>query len=207
MANVPFSALYDQILPYLPGATEPIVDSQIRKVVREFMKRTTILRETFQFNTVAGTATYQLNPTFGQVSSVLDAFIDSEQRPLGVSTEESRGPRPAEKPQAWYTMVPHLFTLWPTPDAAYQITLNAVVSLGQTDTEIPEDIVKQYAETLAAGVLAMMFAMPGKPWTQAQAATSSGRMYHGMINTIRASLRDGGQPNQSVFRGIAKFGV
>lgn len=207
MANVPFSSLYDQVLPYLPGAETPIVNAQIRKVVREFMKRTTIVRETFLFDTVPSVSTYQLNPTFGQVSSILEVWVDNGTRPIPPSVEENRVPTVEDKPRSWFTMLPHLLTMYPQPDGVYPIMCNAAITLTQTDTELPEELVAQYAEILAAGTLAAMFSMPGKPWTQTQAAKEAGRSFSGGIKTIRASLRDGGQPNQSTFRGIARFGA
>lgn len=206
MANVPFSALYDQILPYLPGAEKPIVDSQIRKVAREFLKRTTLVREAFVFDTTAGVSTYLLTPSFGQVSSILDVWVDTTVK-LSPVPEHKRAPADAKKPDGWFTLIPHLLNLYPQPDAVYPITCNAVVTLNQTDTGIPEEVVNQHAEALAAGVLAAMFGMPGKPWTQAQSAKESGRIYSGVIKTLRGQLRDGGQPNQSTFQPIARFGA
>lgn len=207
MANVPFNALHKHILPYLPGAEPPIVDLQIRKIVREFMKRTTLTRETFQFITVPGVSAYQLTPVFGQVSAVIQAWIDAEMRDLKVTTEEQRPPVNAGKPTGWFTLLPDLINLYPQPDAAYTVTVNAVITLDQAATTLPEELVKHYSEELSAGVLAAMFGMPGKPWTQAQSAKEAGRMYSAAIKTIRGRLRDGGQPNQSTFRGIARFGA
>ncbi len=207
MANVPFSALYPQVLPYLPGAEPPLVDSQIRKVVREFLKRTTLLRESFVFSTQADAATYMLNPVFGQVSSVLRVGYSGEKHPIPPSVEETRVPVEPAKPTGWYTMLPHLLTFYPQPDGVYPIICDAVITLTQTDVELPGDIVAQYAEALAAGVLATMYGMPGKPWTQSQAAKEAARAYSGAIKTIRGGLRDGGQPNHSTFRGIARFGA
>lgn len=211
MANVPFSALYNQILPYLPGAEIPIVDLQIRKATREFMKRTTVVQEKFTFDTTADSPIYQFNPTFGEVASMMRVWIRDEhgnERELGNVLEERRRPLdPPGKPVGWYTTLPHLLTLQPCPDAAYTITCAAALTLSQTDTQLPEELVRQYAEALAAGVVAAMCSMPGKPWTHADTAKNSGRIYSRVISTIRAAQRDGGRPNQSTFTGIARFGA
>ena len=71
----PFTALHDDVLPYLPGAPVPLVDSAIRKATREFLRRTTVLRQEFTFTTTPGIDTYRLNPASGQVSSVLAASL------------------------------------------------------------------------------------------------------------------------------------
>ena len=207
METVPFSAMYDHVLPYLPAAEPPIVDSQMRKIVREFMKRTTLFRETFEFATEAGTDVYRLTPTFGQVSSVIEVRFPGR-LPLPVVTEERRIlPATPAEPRGWSTTLPDLLTLHPVPDAAYTLRCTGVLTLKQDDTEIPAAIVEHHAEAVAAGVLAAMFGMPGKPWTQSQSSKESGRVFNGVIRTIRGQLRDGGQPNQSTFRGIARFGA
>lgn len=206
MANVPFSRLYDQVLPYLPGAEPAIVDSQIRKVLREFMKRTTICRQSFYLTTVAGVSAYRLEPTFGQVSSVLHVWQDCGS-PLPNVPEEMLAPAADARPRGWYTLVPHIINLYPRPNAAYCYVVDAVITLKQDDTQFPEELAEQYSEALAAGVLSMMYSMPGKPWSQPDAARASGRVYSGVIQSIRSSLRDGGRPNQSTFRGIVRFGA
>lgn len=211
MANVPFSALYDQVRPYLPGAEPAFIDAQIRKVLREFMKRTTLVRETFAFDTVNGMATYHLIPGFGQVSSVLEVFYDDptnhheiELRPRPESARYLRSPG---QPDSWWTSLPDIITLSPTPDAIYTVSVRAAVTLKQDDTVFPDQLLAHHAEAIAAGVMAIMYAMPGKPWTSGQAAKEAGRTYNGAIRTIRGNLRDGGQPNQSTFRGVAGFGA
>lgn len=207
MANVPFSALYDHVLPYLPGAELPIVNSQIRKALREFLKRTTILRESFVFDTQADAATYLLTPSFGQVSSILRVGYADQKYPLPPSVEEGRAPADPAKPTGWFTMLPHLLTFYPQPDGVYSVVCDVAITLSQTDTSFPEELAMQYSEEIASGVLAIMYSMPGKPWTQGQAAKEAGRIFSGAIKTIRGSLRDGGQPNQSTFCGIARFGA
>lgn len=207
MANVAFDVLYDQLLPYLPGAEPSIVDSQIRKTLREFMKRTTLVRELFAFTTTSGLDTYKLTPAFGQVSAIVEARLVDSQNPLRPISEDERRPTMPDRPRGWFSIVPDLISFYPVPDGAYPVTVNAVVTLKQTDTTFPEELADHYAEAIAAGVLASMMSMPGKPWTQMQSAALSSRIFSGMIGTIRAKLRDGGQPSQGTFSGLHKFGV
>lgn len=210
MANVPFSTLYDQVKPYLPGAESAMIDAQIRKVLREFMKRTTLIREQFAFDTIPGASTYQLIPAFGQVSSVLEVFYDDSsgnEIKLRPRPEELRYQRSPAQPDSWWTAIPDMITVSPVPDNTYTISVRAATTLKQDDTTFPEDLAKHYGEAIAAGVMATMYAMPGKPWTSSQSSIQAGRVYNGAIRTIRGNLRDGGQPNQSTFRGIAGFGA
>ena len=212
MANVPFSTLYDQVIPYLPGAETGLVDAQIRKALREFMRRTTITRETFNFNTVVGADTYQLIPSFGEVSSIIEVRTgpvggEVSHMPLPVIPEEKRCQRDPGPPIAWHTTALDYLTIYPMPDDLYPFSVIAVVTLAQNSTDYPDYIQRHHAEAVASGVLSLMYSMPGKPWSQPQAAAAAGRMFNGEIRTLRGSLRDGGQPNQSTFRGAYKFGA
>lgn len=206
MANVPFSQMHNLVLPFLPGADLPIVDNTIRKVVREWMKRTTCIRESFVFDTVAGVSDYQLTPTFGQVASIMAVWGDPSADPLKVITEDLRRNVAAARPYGWWEMIPGVVKMYPTPDGVYSITVNAVIQLTQLETAMPEELIANYGEELSAGVMAMMMSMPGKPWTQSKAAMDLARSFNGAIRTVRGKIRDGGQPNHSTFTAARKFG-
>jgi hypothetical protein len=207
---VPFSDLYDQVLPYLPGAEPPLVDSQIRKALREFMRRTTISREIFEWDTAAiPTPTYHLIPSYGEVSSIIGVWLmeNGSAKPLPPVPEDRRVLREPGRPEGWYTTALDYVTLHPQPDGVYPMRAEAVVTLAQDSTHFPDYILRHHAEAICAGVLSLMYGMPGKPWTQAQSAAQAGRAFAGEIRTLRGSLRDGGQPNQSTFIAARKFGA
>ena len=207
---VPFSDLYDQVLPYLPGAETPLVDAQIRKALREFMRRTTINREIFEWDTAAAQApTYHLIPSNGEVSSIIGVWLleNDQYRQLPPVPEERRVIRDPGRPEGWYTTALDYLTIHPAPNDVYSLRAEGVVTLLQTSTHFPDYILRHHAEAICAGVLALMYGMPGKPWTQQQAAAQAGRIFAGEIRTLRGSLRDGGQPNQSTFIAARKFGA
>lgn len=202
-----FDDFYDHVLPYLPGAEKPIVDFHIRRAVREFLKRTTVWREVFSFNTMIDEATYQLNPTQGAVGTVMNVSIDTRwARPLA---ENKRDPyRSAGKPDSWYSLLPSVITLFPKPNAEVPVLVEAAITvpLDSNDMFIPDNIMEEHAEAIAAGVISAMMLMPGKPWSQREAGAMYGRTFGSAIRETRGKLRDGGQPNQSTFRG-PRFGV
>lgn len=207
MANVAFSTLYDLILPYLPGAETPIVDNQIRKVLRDFLQRTTLQRESFTLTTTAGVATYALTPTYGIVSAVLRVWRPDSPRPLPPLAEHYQFPLESGEPAMWTNVIPSILKLHPVPDDVYTYYVDTALTAAQDTTELPEELVHHYGEVIAAGVLSAMMAMPGKPWTQADASKITGRMYAGKVRELRGHVREGGQPNHSTFRGVARFGA
>ncbi len=206
MTPVPVSELHNQLLPYLPAVEIPLLNSQIIMVARDFFKRTTVLREEFVFTTTPGVQDYQLNPVYGEVASIIAVWREGRDWPLDPVPEHVRQRIDAGQPSGWFAMLPNLPSIYPMPDAAYEMTINAVVRPKRDDTTLPGEVVDQYREELCAGVLAAMYAMPGKPWTQSQSAKESGRMYAGAVKTIRSTVRDGGQPNHSTFSPLRKFG-
>ena len=203
----PFKVMSDLLLPSLPGADTPIVDASIRKGVREFMKRTTLYRETFAFDTVPGTDRYQLLAQTGQVSAVVHVYEAGKPHPLPVATEEMRRVLLPRVGLAWWSPLPTVLALYPTPDEVVSLTVEAAVTLPQDAVEIPDGLFDNYGEVVASGILSIMYAMPGKPWTSEKAATVAGRAFSQEIKTLRGRLRDGGQPNQTVFTPLARFGV
>jgi hypothetical protein len=207
MSTVEFNVLYDQLLPYLPGAEIELVDFQIRKVMRDFLTRTTLLREPFTFTTVPGAATYRLTPGYGEVASVMEVRSPYSVYPLPVVPEAKRAIVPTpDMPRGWWTAIAPLLVLHPVPDAEYDIHVVAAVRPTNDADRLPEDITNQHEETLATGVLAAMYSMPGKPWTKKDDALALARAYNSSVKTIRSTLRDGGQPNASTVTPAYVFG-
>ncbi len=62
MANRGFDELYDLILPYVPAVETPLVDYHIRRITREFCRRTTLWRKRVTIVTEAGVNDYLLSP-------------------------------------------------------------------------------------------------------------------------------------------------
>lgn len=203
MANVPFSSLYDHIMPYLPGAEPAIINFHIRRALREFYKRTTLWRESFTFETAPDQPTYLLQPTNGMIHSILSVVCEGN--PLPVAPEHMRPPATANgsRPTGWFSTHPNLLSLTPKPDAEYTIVLEAVntITLDNSVTEFLEETYNEYAEAIASGVVGNMMLMPGKPWTQKDSAAIYIGQFIRTVIATRAKLRDGGQPNASTIRG------
>lgn len=62
MPTRPFSELYDLVLPYVPAVETPLVDYHIRRVTREFCRRTTLWRRRVTITTQPGVNDYLLAP-------------------------------------------------------------------------------------------------------------------------------------------------
>lgn len=210
MAN--FSALYDYILPYVPGVETPLVDVTIRRVLRDFYKRTTIWRETFTFNTTADQPLYQLVPSSGSVAAIMSVEVAG--RPIGVLPEDKR-PTPAvaaaqeaTTPSSWYATFPALLALNPKPLGGISVVVSAAItlSLDLAALTFSDDTFDEFGEEIGSGVVGALMSMPGKPWTQNKAAGDYLGKYVRCVSATRARLRDGGQPNATTITPAARFG-
>lgn len=206
-----FSRFYDLTIPYLPGAEIPIINHHTRKVLRDFLKRTTVWRQVFQFYTAGdGTSAYQLTPPAGVVGSILEVYINGSDRAAPVVPEDRRYSAPPGVPAGWWSILPAVIHLFPAPNAVLPIKINAAMTLaidGDASTEeFPDEIFEEHGEVIAAGVISAMMLMPGKPWTQRESALTYGRTYGSAVRDTRGKIRDGGQPNQSTFIAARKFG-
>lgn len=206
-----FSALYDYILPYVPGCETPLVDVTIRRVLRDFYKRTTLWRETFTFATTAGQTLYQLIPSSGKVASILTVEINQQR--IGSLPEEKR-PAPAavtaqdaSTPNGWYSTYPALLSLNPKPTAGIPVVVEAAITLPLDIAVLTfsDDTFNEFGEEIGSGVVGAMMSMPGKPWTQPKAAGEYLGKYVRCVAAVRARLRDGGQPNASTLHA-PRFG-
>jgi hypothetical protein len=204
-----FDQLYDFTMPTLPGAEPGIIDFHIRRVLREFFKRTTVWREVFEFDTIVApvTTTYSLQPTSGTVAAVLRVDIDARYAPP--VPEEKRDPHALPGvPVGWYGLLPQVMTLYPAPNSIVPVRVEAAITLAVdgTDRNFPDEVFSEHAEALAAGVIGAMLMIPGKPWTKRDAAGTYSRIFGSAVRDTRGKLRDGGMPNQSTFTG-PRFGA
>lgn len=207
MATVAFSVMYDHVLPSVPGVETPMVDFQLRRCLRDFYKRSCTWRQLFQFNTTAEASAYNMVPTYGTVAAILKVKI--EHVPIDPIVEDARhcaGLVEDAKPTNWHSAHPNIVTLYPTPDAAYATEVETALTLAlDGDDLFEEDTYINYAEIVANGTIAFLQGMPAKPWTQFDSAKYLKRQYDNAVLALRASLRDGGQPNNSTLRG-PRFG-
>jgi hypothetical protein len=209
VANLPFLDFYDHLLPYLPGAEPGVVDLHIRKILKEFLRRTTIWREVIVVNPVVSGALYALVPAqpIGRVSDVLRVGHGTSSITLPNIPEHMRvAPGSSASPRdGWYVQnLPYIYLATSTGLATVEVALTLTLEPGVV--EFPDFLLNNHSDVLTAGILASLMAMPGKPWTQFDMAKVNWTRYVNGVLALRASLRDGGAPNASTITG-PRFGA
>ena len=203
--------LYDHLLPYLPSVQTPLLDLQIRRTARDFFKRTTIWRDAVVVETEPGIRVYRLTPaefrqTRPEVGSVLRVTRGSEQLP-NIPEASRRYGQPNGRVCGWWSEVPGFIAFDPVPAERESLRVHVVLRPPLTAEYLPADLIKPYVEEFSAGVISALYSMPGKPWTQGNAAAAAARVYNGAVNSIRALVREGGRPNVSTMTPAVRFGT
>lgn len=210
MAMLPYLDWYDHTLPYLPGAETGVLDFHIRKILREFLRRTTVWRETITLTPLVGSYSYALVPANpgAIVAAVLSVGDSGNMNHFPVLPENYRpapGYADASRPRGWYVQaLPYINLYGAIGPTGVQCVLTLTLEPGVL--EFPDFLLNQYSDIIGAGIVASMMAMPGKPWTQFEVAQVHWRRYVNGMLALRAELRDGGQPNSGRFTG-PRFGA
>lgn len=202
-----FTDLRDYVLPEIRGVEPETVDFYTRQVVRDFLKATTLWRETIVLPTSKGLTDYRLTPrNGGQVAGTLRVGRPSGDSDLP-NLREGAQPVPGQvltpgEPDGWWQLYPGVLRLRRPPDQTYslQVRVFKQLTLDPSDDLIPDEAFDTHAEVLSYGVKARLHAMPSKPWTDTTMATVNNGWYTKAKFQIRAQIREGGAGNSTRVR-------
>lgn len=200
-----FIDLHDYVLPEIRNVETETLDFYIRQVTRDFLKATTLWRETLLVPLKVGATDYRLSPrNGGQVAGVLSVGKVDGSGALLRNLNELQRPGPGAvmtpgEPDGWWQVYPGVIKLSRPPDAVYQLPILVYkqLTLDPSDDVIPDEAFDAYAEALSFGVKARLHAMPSKPWTDTVMATVNNGLYTTTKFAVRAKLRDGGANSHS----------
>jgi len=197
-----FKDLYDHVLPSVRGVDSPLVDYHIRRVLRDFLKKTTVWRETLPLLLTAGKTDYRLTPAAsGQVGGVLRVYNRATGLPLHNRDEGCvvNGVVDAGAPDQWWQVYPSLISFNRPPSESQQLDVEAykVVTLDPADDYFPDDVYENFVEIISNGVMSALQMMPAKPWTDTTMATVNNALYKKATYALRAKIRGGGAGNHS----------
>lgn len=197
-----FDDLYDRIMPMCPGADFPLVNQHIRYVVREFLKRSTYWREALPLILTKGTQQVRVVPAQdGDVAGILSVMLNERMYPLAKLSESCQrwgylatqtAPR---EPCGYWHNTPSLIQ-FPDPidiDRMAVVVIYKTISQDPTREFIPDDLMEEWSDSLAAGTIARMLALPGRTWSNSSMAQVYAQQYTRDSYQARALLRGGGQ--------------
>lgn len=198
----PYTALYDDVMPELPGADLPIVLHQIKRTCNDFYERSLYGREVgAPINIVALTTSYTAVPLDAanfQVGKIIEVRFNNGSSAGPKKLEpRSQAQLDIEVPNwdtltgdpCYYTQTAiDTMTLALIPNASYVggllVTIARLPQYAGAGIDTP--IYDKFNETLGAGVKQRMMRMPKKPWSNPQLALEYGRIYESDLSAAAA---------------------
>ena len=196
MANVKYSDLLDEVLPYLAAdPSNPVTENAIKRAVIEFCAGSWIWKYLPDpSSTVSGEAEYDLEPPAGtDVTVVMHVALDGvalSHKPLEWLDMELPRWRTTTGTTKYFSQInSEQIVLAPTPDTSMTDGLSMTLALqpSQTATGFPSWISNQYFEDLANGAISKLMLMPNKPWTDLQTGADRRNTFQAAIANARAS--------------------
>lgn len=176
-----------QALLQLPGCPDTLADAQLQLVLKDFYTMTTGWRDTLGPYTInANNDTIDLNPVDqnSAIQFVESAFIfptlgGNERTWLGKNIRQPVG-GDKQLPTTYFMRDPATLVLYPVPDKAYGNVLYVYASLIPTQftVRLPDMAFTHHLLALIDGLLARLYRMPKKPWTDAATAAIHQRDYN-----------------------------
>lgn len=199
-----FESVRQSVMARLIGATPELVDQESRNVVQEFLHDTTLWRQVFSFPLVVGTTDYALNMEDWESGSLLvEAQYDGRRIAHGMTDLPitARG-----GPRAVALVTDRMLRVYPIPGDGYTGTMDVVVALTllPTGTATPPDCIRPYHDIIMDGVLARMYLMPDKPWTNLRLADPATKRFEAGKSRVRRE-NQGGRTFGAVFMKIIPF--
>jgi hypothetical protein len=171
-----YDALLPEVLPYVPNCPEMSAVNAIRNAVIEFCTGSWYWQhDCYPIPAIAGLNEFEPDlPTQTKFVGVVDAFFGG--RPLKPNDEATLRNRYANRdfrawqgtPAYWYQTDPDKLLLVPTPDteaAKFSLDLRIAVAPTRVSTGADDALFERYAETIAAGAIARLKAVPGQPYS------------------------------------------
>lgn len=202
-----FDSFLPYILPYAPGASDPVAYQALRDAAIDFCRRSLIVQRVAAQNVVATTQTYTVTvPTDMQFNRLLGVGWNGTWLPsvspddvendtvLQGATIGTNVPQ-SGSPQQYFQKTPTdvTFGLFPIPDTslANGLTVKAAFIPTMTCTALEDVLFNDYAEALAAGALMRLVVMPNQPFTAPSMAPAYKAVYEAGVNEAKRQREHG----------------
>jgi hypothetical protein len=171
------SAFLTYVLPYAPGAMEPIVERAVLDAVRKFCRLARVIEET-----LADIAVTSANHTYALASAVADDEVVLVQRALldGRALTPATPGDLAGEYENWEgeTGPPRFYTqptegsirLVPKPDSSGTLVVTAVTAPKITATTVNDVMLDKWREAVECGARAYLYGIPNQPFSSDEKA-------------------------------------
>ena len=190
---------YDEVLPDVPGCSQPMAKNAIRNAAIEFFGRSWTWRADHPaIDAVANQAAYPYALTNGQkVAMPLAVWYDG--KPLTAKTQGELESMYADWRSQVGTPLYYLqegyeaLMLVPKPAASLTgaIELKVAVQPSRDSADLPDEMWENCLDAIASGAKARLFAMKKKPWTDPQRAAYHQGLFDRAVAAAKSSATRG----------------
>lgn len=207
-----YSSLVKEVLPYVPFCPDSLVESNLRSATIEFCERSkAYILDMDAFNTISGVYEYDFDiPTGTEVHQVLQMTYDGrDMDPISPRSLDLNYPDWRDRtgrPHVYLQKTPSTFWLVPVPQGSFPVIASVALKPSRSSNNIDTTISNQYRDAIIYGTLYRLLRMPGREWSDVNAA----REYLAQFNLeiqqaeLRARGGDLGVKRTVKYKGIGK---
>lgn len=207
-----FSSLVKEVLPYVPFCPDPLVEQNLRSATIEFCERSkAYVLDMDAFNTISGVYEYDFDiPTGTEVHQVLQMTYDGrDMDPISPRSLEVNYPDWRDRtgrPHVYLQKTPSTFWLVPVPQGSFPVIASVALKPSRTSNNIDTTISNQYRDGIIYGTLYRLLRMPGREWTNVNAAREYLAQFNNEITQAELRARGGdlGVKRIVKYKGIGK---
>jgi hypothetical protein len=179
-----FDSLIRDILPYVPGCPDSLIETNIRSATIELCEKSRAY--TFDLDpitTVSGIYEYEFDqPTGTDVHQILLATYDGHDLdPISPRSLELNYPDWRDRggtPTVYLQKTPDTFWLVPVPNSNKQLIMNVALKPSRTTRSIDTTFSDTYRDAILYGTVYRLLRIPQKEWTDPIASAD----YFGLFN-------------------------
>ena len=169
-----FSTLFTDVLSQAQDCPKVVAVNEIRKAAIELCEKSAIwTRNHDAIYTYKNGAEYDLDdtPTDAEVDRLLDAKLDG--RPFAIGGPRDLfdiGTDEIGTPKVCAIVRPQVISLSPVPAGRHALLIRVAYKPSNAATEMDDDIMQKWRDTLVQGALYRLKMMANKPWSDTQTA-------------------------------------
>jgi hypothetical protein len=194
-----YESLIKEILPYVPGCPDPVVESHLRSATIEFCEKTkAYVQDLDPITSVSGIFEYDFDqPTGTSVHSILWMIYDGEDLdPISPRSLELNYPDwrdRSTKPQVYLQKTADTFWVVPVPNSKITngIQLSVALKPTRTTSNINTSFSNDYRDGILFGTLYRLLRVPSREWSDPSAASDYLGLFNVQVEAAELRARSG----------------
>ena len=212
MASITYESLIPDIIPYVQGCPDVMIQNAIRSTAIDFCERTGAFQQELDpVTTVSGIYEYDLEPPSGYIVQKIMWVIHkgADLEPITTALLEQRYRKWRDEtgtPSVYVKVSQALFHLVPIPDSNQTSSTILRVQLKPTQTSVrcDSEVMNDYRDTIVNGAIFRLLRIPSRDWTDYAAAGVYNTLYLEGVNNAERRARGG---DEAIAKRVSYGGI